>query len=241
MCYCKWWRQLLLLLFTFSPLHLLISSAQEMHVNEFAKLKKGPLNMNHVVTNKQQAILDLKTSEKGFTFLADGKQAIQAEEGDGIVTLKTPDKTAFIVVKHADYGQLTWKVPLKKGLRRKKHYTALLETFSPDKEFKLQEQWVIFEIQPQDAILTIDSTRMTVQGGRKQLYLPIGKHAWLAESPFHQKEEGTIELTDEERQTVKISLQPIYSYLAVKTELEGCDIMVDGQWVGKTQGTSGHR
>ena len=89
MCYCKWWRQLLLLLFTFSPLHLLISSAQEMHVNEFAKLKKGPLNMNHVVTNKQQAILDLKTSEKGFTFLADGKQAIQAEEGDGIVTLKT--------------------------------------------------------------------------------------------------------------------------------------------------------
>ena len=240
MCYCKWWRQLLLLLFTFSPLHLLISSAQEMHINEFAKLKKGPLNMNHVVTSKQQAILDLKTSEKGFSFLADGKQAIQAEEGDGIVTLKTPDKTAFIVVKHADYGQLTWKVPLKKGLRRKKHYTAVLETFSPDKEFKLQEQWVIFEIQPQDAILTIDSTRMTVQGGRKQLYLPIGKHAWLAESPFHQKEEGTIELTDEERQTVKISLQPIYSYLAVMTELEGCDIMVDGQWVGKTQGTSGH-
>lgn len=196
--------------------------------------------MNHVVTNKQQAILDLKTSEKGFTFLADGKQAIQAEEGDGIVTLKTPDKTTFIVVKHADYGQLTWKVPKKKGLRRKKHYTAVLETFSPDKEFKLQEQWVIFEIQPQDAILTIDSTRTTVQGGRKQLYLPIGNHVWIAESPFHQKEEGTFELTDEERQTVKISLQPIYSYLTVKTELEGCDIMVDGQWVGKTRGTSGH-
>ena len=238
--YSKWWHWMLLLLFTFSPFHLLTSTAQEMHIVEFKKLKKGPLNMNHVVTSKKEAILDLKTSEKGFSFMADGKQEVAAEEGEGILTLKTPDKTAFIVVKHADYGQLTWKVPQKKGLRRKKHYTATLQTFSPDKEYKLKEQWVIFEIQPQDAILTIDSTMTTIHGGRKQMYLPIGKHAWLAEAPFHQEEMDTVELTDEERKIVKIALQPIYSYLAVKTELEGCDIMVDGQWIGKTQGTSGH-
>lgn len=238
--YNKWWRQLLLLLFAFLPLHILTSSAQEMHINEFTKLRKGPLNMNHVVTSKQQAIFDLKTSEKGFSFLANGKQEIQAEEGEGLLTLKTPDKTTFIVVKHPDYGQLTWKVPKKKGLRRKRHYTATLETFSPDKEYKLQEQWVIFEIQPQDAILTIDSTMTTIHGGKKQFYLPIGEHTWLAESPFHQQEEGTFELTDEERLTVKVVLQPIYSYLTVKTTLEGCDIFVDGQLIGNTQGTSGH-
>ena len=216
------------------------SWAQEMHIEEFAKLKKGPLNMNHVVTNKQQAIIDLKTSEKGFAFLADGKMEIQADEGDGVLTLKTPDKTAFIVVKHPDYGQLTWKVPTKKGLRRKKHYTANLLTFSPDKEYKLQKQWVIFEIQPQDAILTIDSTMTLVQGGKQQFYLPIGKHAYLAEAPFHQQEEGSFELTDDERQIVTIALQPIYSYLTVRTSLEGCDILIDGQPIGQTRGTSGH-
>ena len=242
----KWWLKVLLLLFTFhfsllpSRFFLLTSTAQEMHIVEFKKLKKGPLNMNHVVSSKKEAILDLKTSEKGFSFMADGKQEVAAEEGEGILTLKTPDKTAFIVVKHADYGQLTWKVPQKKGLRRKKHYSATLQTFSPDKEYKLKEQWVIFEIQPQDAILTVDSTMTTIHGGRKQMYLPIGKHAWLAEAPFHQEEKDTVELTDEGRKIVKIALQPFYSYLAVKTELEGCDIMVDGQWIGKTQGTSGH-
>ena len=216
------------------------STAQEMHIEGFGKVKKGPLNMNHVVVNKQQAIIDLKTSEKGFAFLADGKVEIQADEGDGVLTLKTPDKTAFIVVKHPDYGQLTWKVPMKKGLRRKKHYAANLLTFSPDKEYKLQKQWVIFEIQPQDAILTIDSTMTLVQGGREQFYLPIGKHAYLAESPFHQQEEGSFELTDEERQIVTVALQPIYSYLTVRTPLEGCDILVDGQHIGQTRGTSGH-
>ena len=235
----KWWLKVLLLLFTFH-FSLFTSTAQEMHIVEFKKLKKGPFNMKHVVTSKQEAILDLKTSEKGFSFKADGKQDIAAEEGEGILTLKTPDKTAFIVVEHADYGQLTWKVPVKKGLRRKKHYTAILQTFSPDKEYKLQKQWVIFEIQPQDAILTIDSTMTTIHGGRQQLYLPIGKHAWLAEAPFHHEEKDTVELTDDKREIVKIALQPFYSYLTVKTELEGCDILVDGQWIGNTQGTTGH-
>ena len=232
--------RILLLLFTLTACCFFTASAQEMHIVEFKKLKKGPFNIKHVVSSKQEAILDLKTSEKGFSFMANGKQEIAAEEGEGILTLKTPDKTAFIVVKHADYGQLTWKVPQKKGLRRKKHYTATLQTFSPDKEYKLQEQWVIFEIQPEDAILTIDSTMTTIHGGRKQLYLPIGKHAWLAEAPFHQEEKDTVELTDEGRQIVKIALQPIYSYLSVKTALEGCDILVDGQLIGQTRGTSGH-
>ena len=232
-------RILLLLLFT---LHfsLFPSTAQEMHIVEFKKLKKGPFNIKHVVSSKQEAILDLKTSEKGFSFMANGKQEIAAEEGEGILTLKTPDKTAFIVVKHADYGQLTWKVPEKKGLRKKKHYTATLQTFSPDKEYKLQQQWVIFEIQPEDAILTIDSTTTAIHGGRKQFYLPIGKHAWLAEAPFHIEEKDTVELTDEDRQVVRIALQPIYSYVTVNTALEGCDVMVDGQWIGQTRGTSGH-
>lgn len=196
--------------------------------------------MNHVVTDKQQAILDLKTGEKGFSFLADGKTEIAAEEADGMLTLKTADKTRFVVVKHADYGQMTWKVPLKKGLRKKKHYAATLLTFSPEKNYQLQEQWVIFDTQPRDLILTVDSTMMTVHGGRAQMFLPIGKHAWKAESPFYMQEEGTFELTDEERLNVAIALQPVYSYLTVKTPCIDCDVYVDGQYIGRKLATSGH-
>ena len=215
-------------------------SAQEMRVDGFSKQKKGPLNMNHVVTNKQQAILDLKTGEKGFSFLANGKTEVTAEENDGMLTLKTPDKTSFVVIKHADYGQLTWKVPLKKGLRKKKHYVATLLTFSPEKNYQQQEQWVIFDTQPYDVILTIDSTMTTVHGGRAQFFLPIGKHTWKAESPFYMQEDGSFELTDEERLNVAIALQPVYSYLTVKTPCLDCQIYVDGQHIGQTQATSGH-
>ena len=218
---------------------LFTASAQQMRVSDFCRQKKGPVNMNHVVTDKQMAIIDLSTGEKGFKFLANGKTPVEAEENDGMLTLKAPDKTAFLVIQHPDYGQLSWKVPEKKGLRKKKHYQATLLTFSPEKEYQMQKQWVIFDIQPKDAILTIDST-MTLTHGRTQHYLPIGKHTYLVESPFHQQEEGTFELSDEERLTVNVALQPVYSYLTVETPLEGCDIYVDGLPIGRTQGTSGH-
>ena len=95
-------------------------TAQQMEIQDFKKQSKGVLNIHHVVTDKQQAIIDLKTGENGFTFLANGKTEVQAEESDGAFSLKVPHKTTFLVVKHPDYGQLTWKVP-GKGLKKKQH------------------------------------------------------------------------------------------------------------------------
>ena len=72
----------------------------------------------HWPADKQQATLDLATSEKGFTFKADGKTDIQAQEQDGKLTLLLPDHTQFIVIEHPDFGQKTWRVPEKKGVRK---------------------------------------------------------------------------------------------------------------------------
>lgn len=215
-------------------------SAQQMRVERFAKLKKGPFNMKHVKVDKQQATIDMLTGEKGFKFLANGKTEVQAEESDGGLTLKTPDKTSFLVINHPDYGQYSWKVPGKKGLRKKQHYEAYLLTFSPTKSYKLQKQWVIFEIQPKDAILTIDSTTTTVRTGICQFNLPVGNHTYRVEAPFHEEVVDSFELADTARLIVPIALQPFYSYLTVKTPLEMGRIMVDGQWIGNHQATSGH-
>lgn len=215
-------------------------SAQQMRVERFAKQKKGPFNMKHVKVDKQQATIDMLTGEKGFKFLANGKTEVQAEESDGGLTLKTPDKTSFLVINHPDYGQYSWKVPGKKGLRKKQHYVAYLLTFSPTKSYKLQKQWVIFEIQPKDAILTIDSTTTTVRTGICQFNLPVGNHTYRVEAPFHEEVVDSFELADTARLIVPVALQPFYSYLTVKTPLEKGRIMVDGQWIGDHQATSGH-
>lgn len=84
-----------------------------MNIEKFKRVKFDLLNHTLLPVDKKLATFDLKTDEKGFTFKADGITDIKAKEGDGKLTLLTPHKTKFLVIKHPDYGQITWKVPGK--------------------------------------------------------------------------------------------------------------------------------
>ena len=125
--------------------------AQKIGVEGFKKVKKDLLNQTPLPVDKKQATLDFLTDEKGFTFKANGTVDVQAEEGDGKITILTPHKTKFVLIKHPDYGQYTWKVP-GKGLKKKKHYQANLLSDKPGKEYKLSKQWVVFQVDPENAV-----------------------------------------------------------------------------------------
>jgi hypothetical protein len=218
----------------------LTSDAQKMSIEQFRRVKKDPLNQTPLSKDKKQATLDLLTDEKGFTFKADGKVDVQAEEGDGKLTVLTPHKTKFLVIKHPDYGQLTWKVPTKKGLKKKKHYQANLLTDKPGKEYKLSKQWVVFKVIPENAIVQVDSTMMLVRDGTAQFNLPVGRHPYRVEAPFYEELADTLELTDSAKLIVPVVLQSFYSYLTVRTPMSDGTIFLDGQAIGKGKATSGH-
>jgi len=213
--------------------------AQEMSIEGFARQKESLLSHITEKKDKKQAVLLLTTDEKGFTFKADGKTDIKAEEGDGLLTLKIPHKTHYLTITHADYGQYTWRAP-GKGLRKKKCYHAYLRTFNPDKEYKLQKQWVIFQIIPENAIIHVDSTTILVRNGMAQFNLPIGWHPYKIESPFHKTIEDSLEVTDEQKLIVPIQLQPVYSYLTVNTPFSDCRIYVDDLFIGQHESVSRH-
>ncbi len=215
------------------------SVAQKISIESFRKVKKDPLNLTPLSKDKKQATLDLLTSETGFTFKADGKIEIQAEEGDGKLTLLAPHKTKFLLVEHPDYGQCTWKVP-GKGLRKKKHYQANLITDKPGKEYKLSKQWVVFKVDPENAIVYVDSMMALVRDGIAQFNLSVGKHPYRIDAPFHEAVVDTLELTDSVKLILPVSLQSFYSYLTVETPMEYGQILLDGQFIGRGSGTSGH-
>lgn len=216
------------------------SDAQKISIEQFKRVKKDLLNQTPLSKDKKQATLDLLTDEKGFTFKADGKVEVQAEEGDGKLTVLTPHKTKFLVIKHPDYGQLTWKVPDKKGLKKKKHYQANLLTDKPGKEYKLSKQWVVFKVIPENAIVQVDSTLSLIRNGMAQFNLPVGKHPYRVEAPFYEVLEDTLELADSAKLIVPVVLQSFYSYLTVRTPLADGTIYLDGQPIGKGRATSGH-
>lgn len=214
------------------------SGAQKISIEQFKRIKKDLLNQTPLPVDKKQAILDLMTGESGFTFKADGKIDVQVEEGDGKVIVLAPHKTKFLVVKHPDYGQLTWKVP-GKGLKKKKHYQANLLTDKPGKEYKLTKQWVVFKVIPENAILQIDSTMSLLRNGVAQFNLPVGRHPYRVEAPFFEALSDTLELTDSVKLIVPVVLQSFYSYLTILTPMSDGMIYVDGLLIGKGRATSG--
>ncbi len=215
------------------------SGAQKISIERFKRVKFDLLNHTLLPVDKKQATLDLLTDEKGFTFKADGKVEVQPQEGEGMITILTPHKTKFLLVKHPDYGQLTWKVP-GKGLKKKKHYRANLLTDKPGKEYKLSKQWVVFKVIPENAILHVDSTTSLIRDGTAQFNLPLGKHGYRVEAPFFEEYADTLELTDSTKLLVPVVLQSFYSYLTVRTPMSDGTIFLNGQPIGKGFATSGH-
>ena len=213
--------------------------AQKISIRQFKRVKFDFAKKKMYPVDKKMATLDLKTDEKGFTFKADGKTEIAAQEGDGQITLLAPHKTAFILVKHPEYGQLIWKVP-GKGLRKKKHYQAIMQTDKPGKEYKLSKQWVVFQVIPENAILQVDSTVALVRDGTAQFELPLGKHGYHAEAPFYEELSDSVEVVDSAKLVVPVVLQSVYSYLTVKLPIDEGLIFVDSEPIGKGEATSGH-
>lgn len=206
-----------------------ILSAQQIRVDDFVRLKKPFLGTKSYETDKQFALLDLYTQESGFEFLI-GKQPVEVKEGDGFLTLALPDKTTFFTIKHPEYGQFTWKAP--EELRKKKHYQAYLFTDSPDKEYKIEKQWAVFYTQPEQSIVTIDSTLYRTMDGMIQAYLPVGKHAFKVEAPFYEAMEDSLEIEEDKRWEKEIHLQPLYAYLMVNSYMPYAEIRLDGQLIG---------
>lgn len=231
-----WWVKVLLILFTFHC-SLFTAHAQTMEVKDFSRLKRPLWNRSKVVVDKQKALLDLMTTEKGFTFKADGKQEVEAEEGDGLVTVKVSHKTRFLTIAHPNYGQLTWRVPVK-YLKRKKHYHATLLTSDPSKEYKLDHQWVVMQVEPANAIVRMDSVVHLLRDGSLAVNLPLGSHTYQVESPFYEAVTDSFCLTDTAKFVLNVTLIPAYSYLKVVTPWDGADIFIDGQKLDPIESTS---
>lgn len=228
----KRWLVILLLVCTAACVE-----AQQMEVTDFTRLKRPIWKRSKVTVDKQKAIIDLTTTEKGFTFLANGKEAAEAAEGEGVITVKVPHKTRFLTIKHEQFGQLTWRVP-KKYLKRKKHYRATLLANDPTKVYKPQQQWVVIDIDPHDAIVRMDSTTTLVTNGQYSEYLSLGTHTYQIEAPFFESLTDSFQLSDTARVSFAVKLQPIYSYVTVNTPWEQGEIYIDGLYVDKGNGTS---
>lgn len=235
-------KKLTLILLLFSAA--ISAAGQSISVENFGLQKQkmsaadlmNPAKLLQAQGDKKMATINFATEAKGLSFFADGKIPAEAAEGDGVISVKTPDKTRFILIKHDSLGQCYFKVPLKKGLRKKKVYRADLITPATG-EYKLQKQWLLLKVNPAEALVYIDSSFTALRSGTLESYLPIGRHALRIEAPFYETYSDTVELTDSARVEKIIELQAFYSYISVNSGIEGSTIIAGGEIIGSGSAT----
>ena len=213
--------------------------AQNIAVENFNHHKHYFWQINSTLPlDKNSATLLLKTEIKGFEFKTVKGNPIESEEGDEGILLKVPDKSKYIIISHPDFGEYDWRVPVN-YLKKHNYYTGDLIALNLTKEYINPNQWVIFNISPENSILTIDSVMHRVSDGKISLYLPVGTHSYLVESPFYEEVEDSILLTDSRQLEKNIFLQPLYSYLNVKIADPDVLIYIDEEFKGKNDITVG--
>ena len=191
-------------------------AAQQIRVEEYTRLRG-----RKVLREKSVAILDLLTDEKGFTFFSDQGEPLDKQDWVGFVRVRLPKKSRRVLIRHSEYGQFLWEVPDGHRLRRGRHYQAVLYAANPTKEYKASHQWVVFHLNPENLLLKVDSTTSLVRQPVMEYYLPVGTHSYRAEAPFFDPVEAKFSLSDSVRTDIRVNLQPLYSYLTVKTQWKG--------------------
>ena len=99
---------------------------------------------------------------------------------------------------------------------------------------------MVFQVDPENAIVQVDSTTILTRDGKAQFNVTIGKHPYRVDSPFHEVVEDTLEVTDSVKLFMPVVLQSFYSYLTVKSPMIDAVVFIDGQPIGKGGSTSGH-
>ena len=216
-----------------------VALAQSVSVENFQHKKHYFWQINNnLPLDKKNAIVLLKTEDKDFNFSTAKGVPLEKEDNDEGILLKVPDKTKYILISNSDMSEYAWRVPVK-YLKKNNYYTAELNISDLTKEFKNSKQWVVFNVLPENSILTIDSVMHRINNGKLSLYLPIGIHSLTVESPFYESLNDSISLTDSIKLEKNLFLEPLYSYLTVESEDPSMEIFVDESLQGKGSVTIG--
>lgn len=209
-----------------------VALAQNITVENFQHHKHYFWQINsNLPLDKKNAIVVLQTEDKDFNFSTSKGVPIETVETDEGFLLKVPDKTKYILITHPDMGDYTWRVP-EKYLKKHNYYSAELVFSDLTKEYKNHNQWIVFNVSPENSILTMDSVMHRINNGIISLYLPVGPHTFTLESPFYESLSDSISLTDSVKIERNLYLKPLYSYLTVIVQDAGTEIFVDENFQG---------
>ena len=220
----------------------LAADAQELKVKSFELLPK-----DHTACSRATARKDAKGKKCAVIKLVDGQESAYKSDSTSTVQvapqpvlLYVSAKDTSVIIDGGEFGTLEYvfEAPLKAA----KTYQMEIERIpAPEPEIipepvVPEQQFVLFTVNPAQAIIELGGETLEVVGGEAQKILNVGTYQYKVSSKYYYPTEGEFTLTAEEKVEVEVSLREANGYLEVldtDDAVSGADVYVDEEFAGK--------
>ena len=181
------------------------------------------------------ALIKVETTEKGQWAFDVGLLGIQDTEMQNAahpaeIWVWVPYSVLFIEIQHDKLGKTKYYFPcsIDKGCT----YIMKLTTAKINilVEEAIDQQFLVFNVTPPDAFVTVDGEPWPVSNGRAEKRVKLGKHEYRIEALDYHTEIGRVEVGPDKKEQKTITLKPAFGYLKIEGDysvLSNATIYVD--------------
>ena len=211
----------------------LIAQSQNISVKEFYYAENDLTARTHGTTVEDQngylcALIKVETTEKGLWSFDVGMLGVTRTETQNTshpaeIWVYVPYGVTWISIQHDQLGKLN-RYTFPCGIEKGNTYVMKLVTGKVNVlvEPTFTQQFLVFNVTPQDAMVTVDGEPWPVNNGRAEKLVDLGKkYEYRVEAQDYHTEIGKIEVSDPDNKvekTVVLKLKPGFGFLKIEGE-----------------------
>ena len=183
------------------------------------------------------ALIKVETTQTGFAFDVGMMGITKVEQHTGEIWVYVPFGVKHITIQHQQLGTLRdyyFPCPIQEA----RTYIMQLITGTVETIVKetVQQQYLMFQISPHDAVLEVDNQVWNVSAeGTARKFVNFGTYDYRVQAPNYHPEVGKVTVNDpNNKKIMKVDLKPNFGWIEVSgTGLQGATVYVDNALIGK--------
>lgn len=205
----------------------LLARAQNISVKDFYYAENDLTARTYGTSVEDQngnlcALIKMETTEKGIWAFDVGMMGVRRQELQNAahpaeIWVYVPFGVNWITIQHEQLGKsdrYTFPCSIDKGCTYvMKLTTGKVRTIV---EETIDQQFLVFNVTPKDAFVTIDGEPCPVYEGRAEKRVKLGKHEYRVEAQDYHTEVGRVEVRADKKEEKNIALKPAFGFLKLE-------------------------
>lgn len=164
------------------------------------------------------ALIRIVTTQTGFTFEAGALGIVDSRQETGEVWVWVPRGSRKITIKHQQLGVLRdYRYPIE--IEAERTYEMVLVTGKVETIIQqtATEQFLVFNVTPKDAIVTVNNVPWPVVDGVAQKLVDFGEYEYRIEASDYHSDAGKVMVNDPDNKVIlPVTLQPAFGFLKIE-------------------------